>query len=284
MAGPRSWRTINLDCGSVGGVTRQISWGAVLDAARAIVESYDTPVTLRQLYYRLVAADLVPNATYSYKRLSEVTAETRRAGTFPDLVDRGRDIHRATTFASAGEARRWIRDRYRRDRTEGQATSVYVAVEKAGMVAQLQTWFGDLGVPSLAVGGYASQSYVDRVVSDVSHRGRPAVLLYAGDHDPSGEDIDRDFVERTGSWDKVHRVALSPAQVEEHDLPPQPGKAADTRASSFTARHGRLVQVELDALPPDTLRDLYRAALNDYWDNGAYQDALELETVDRGGL
>ena len=221
-------------------------------------QSYDTLVTLRQLFYRLVAAQLLPNTTNAYKSLSKYTAEARRAGTFPALMDRGRTIHRYQTFASPAAARRWLQAIYRRDRTEGQTVSLYLGVEKAGIVAQLQEWFGDLGVPVLALGGYSSQTYVDDVIADVAATKRPAVLLYAGDHDPSGEDIDRDFTARTDCWDEVRRVALTAAQVEQYALPPQPGKDTDSRARGFVERHGRLVQVELDALPPDVLRDALR--------------------------
>ena len=133
-------------------------------------------------------------------------------------------IHRYTSFAGAAEARQWLTSIYRRNRTEGQAVSLYLGVEKAGIVEQLQEWFGELGVPVLALGGYGSQTYVDDVVADVQATGRPAILLYAGDHDPSGEDIDRDFVERTDCWREVRRVALTAAQVTDYALPPQPGK------------------------------------------------------------
>ena len=259
-------------------------WPALLEQAAAIVESYDTLVTLRQLFYRLVAAELLPNTTNAYKSLSRYTAEARRNGEFPSLIDRGREIHRFQTFASAGDARQWLLGLYRRDRTEGQTVAVYLGVEKAGIVAQLQAWFGDLGVPVLALGGYGSQTYVDDVSRDVADDGRPAVLLYAGDHDPSGEDIDRDFVARTGCWSAVRRVALSSAQVAQYDLPPQPGKHLDSRAAGFIAKHGHLVQVELDALPPDVLRGLFQAALDDFWDDEAYQDALALEARDRRDL
>ena len=52
----------------------------------AIVQSYSTGVTLRQLFYRLVSALLLPNTQSAYKRLSSVTAEARRRGEFPELV------------------------------------------------------------------------------------------------------------------------------------------------------------------------------------------------------
>jgi hypothetical protein len=262
-----------------------IKWPPVLVAATAIVEEYDTLVTLRQLFYRLVAAGLVSNTSSHYSRLSELTAEGRREGTFPELTDRTRSIHRLPTFDGPDDARAWLTDIYRRDRTENQDVSIFLGVEKAGMVAQLEAWFGDdLGIPVLALGGYASQSYADEVRRDVERQGRPAVLLYAGDFDPSGEDIDRDFIERTDCWHKTVRIALDRNQVEEYDLPPAPGKDTDSRAADFIARHGELMQVELDALPPETLRQLYADALADFWDERTYRAVLDLEAHERAEL
>jgi hypothetical protein len=157
-------------------------------------------------------------------------------------------------------------------------------VEKAGIVAQLQEWFDDYGVPILALGGYSSQSYVEEVIADVERAGRPAVLLYAGDFDPSGEDIDRDFVARAGCFAKVERVALTVEQVEAYQLPPQPGKETDSRAAGFIARHGALVQVELDALDPADLQGLYLEALAGYWDTFTYEASLATEADERGRL
>lgn len=260
------------------------SWGPIIERAADIVRSYDTGVTLRQLFYRLVAAELIPNTKAAYSNLSRLTAQARRDGWFPALVDRGRQIHSPLTFDDTADAVDWLLTIYRRDRTEGQEVSVYLAVEKAGMVNQLERWFSAFGLPILAVGGYSSQSYVDQVVGDVERQERPAVLLYAGDFDPSGEDIDRDFVERTGCWDKVVRVALTAEQVTSHNLPPQTGKATDTRAGAFVERHGRLVQVELDALPPDDLRGLYQDALDEFWDVTEYEAVLRIEADERRQL
>lgn len=257
----------------------RLQWAPILARAAEIVSSYDTSVTLRQLFYRLVSEQLMPNTDTSYKRLSAKTAELRRAGEFPDLIDRGRSIHRYEYFGDALEAVTDMTEWFRLDRTEGQDVSLYLAVEKAGLVVQLQSWFGDLGLPILALGGYSSQSYVNEVLSDIP-TDRPAVLLYAGDFDPSGEDIDRDFVARTDCWDKVIRVALSAEQVTQYRLPPNPGKATDSRAAGFVARHGELVQVEIDALPPETLRALFTDAITDHWAESAYAAVLEREDAE----
>lgn len=262
----------------------RIDWGQVVEEAARIVESYDTGVTLRQCFYRLVSAQLIPNTTSSYKRLSAKTAEARREGWFPAFIDRGRAIHQAPSYSGPKgvlEAALWS---FRRDRTEGQDVSLYIGVEKAGMVIQLQSWFNDRGLPILALGGYSSQTYVTDIVADVERRRRPAVLLYAGDFDPSGEDIDRDLIERAACFAKVHRVGLSAAQVEEYGLPENPGKTTDSRSKGFEERHGRLVQVELDALPPTALRDLYEAAVADYWDMSTFEISMEREAAEREQL
>lgn len=262
----------------------RIHWSAIVVQAARIVASYDTGVTLRQLFYRLVAAEILPNTRVAYTTLSRVTAQARREGVFPPLIDRTRTIHRYQTFDGADEARAWLRRIYRRDRTEGQAYSIYLAVEKAGIVEQLQHWFGDLGVPILALGGYTSQTYVDEIREDVEQQGRPTVLVYAGDFDPSGEDIERDFLKRTKAFDEVIRVALTAEQVDAYALPKLMGKATDTRAGGFVARHGRLVQVELDALPPDVLHDLYTEVIGRYWNSRRYKAVLKREADESASL
>lgn len=259
-------------------------WGPVLKRARDIVLSYDTGVTLRQLHYRLVAAELIPNTRSAYKTLSDRTAAARRRGEFPDLIDRGRRIERAMAFDSPEDARSWLRDVYRRDRTEGQEHAVYIGIEKAALLELLSDWFEDRGIPLLALGGYPSQTLVSEVVAEVEEGGRPALLLYAGDFDPSGEDIDRDFVARAGCFTKALRIALNADQVEEYGLPPAMGKSTDSRARAFTARHGDLVQVELDALPPEVLQNLFEEALQDFWDVSTYEAVVAREDEERERL
>ena len=259
----------------------RIDWQRALEEAAAIVRSYDTNVTLRQLHYRLVAAGTIPNTASAYKTLSARTAEARRAGAFPALTDLTRHIDRPLSWTGPHDALADTLNLYRRDRTEGQPFALYIGVEKHGLVAQLSSWFSDLGIPILALGGYSSQSFVDQVRQDIRRTDGCPVLLYAGDFDPSGEDIDRDFVERVGAFQHVERIALTPEQIDEYDLPPAIGKATDSRASQFVARHGRLVQVELDALPPDTLRGLYQQAIDLRWDLSTFEQVVAAEEVER---
>jgi hypothetical protein len=46
----------------------------------------------------------------------------------------------------------------------------------------------------------------------VARHQRPAVFLYAGDFDASGEDISRDFMEKTEDlWQEARRIARAPS-------------------------------------------------------------------------
>jgi len=193
---------------------QRLNWLAILGKAGDIVESYDTSVTLRQLYFRLVAAQILPNTRSAYSTLSARISEARRQRTFPALADRTCSIHRHRTFKSPEDARRWLANVYRRNRSEGQDWAVYLGVEKHGIISQFVAWFANLGVRILALGGYSSQTYVDDIAEDAMKDGRPAALLYAGDFDPSGEDIERDLPARcdvftgwssSGGSSKSHR-------------------------------------------------------------------------------
>jgi hypothetical protein len=64
-----------------------------------------------------------------------------------------------------------------------------LGAEKAILVAQLDTRFDPLGMPIVLLRGYASRTCVDDVAYEVNTDGRPAILIYAADLDPSGEDI-----------------------------------------------------------------------------------------------
>jgi hypothetical protein len=292
---------------------KNFRWAPIIEAARDIVESYDTLVTLRQLFYRLVAAALILNTDSHYKRLSDLTAQGRRDGTFPDLIDNTRWIHRDLFHHSAVEAIRDAAKNYRGDRLAGQPYAIYLGTEKRGLIAQLEQWFGDqYGIPILPLGGFSSQSFIDDVIADTDHQrrkyDRKAILLYAGDFDASGVTIDRVFNERTpGCWAHVERIALNPEQVAGYELIRQRGKHKDPNIGEFVRRFGdaavydpahphvtdkgkryiQPVQVEMDALDPVDLRRLFADAIfgtddePGFWDMSAFEDALPDEQADR---
>jgi len=268
---------------------RRRDWTPIIDRARtlaaAFTQRFQRPPTLRRLHYELVSDMSATAAGYAnvlgdYKQLSERTAELRRCGGFPDFAESVRYLSREDGFADADDLRDHIRRIARVDRMQGQRCSVCVVVEKAGSRDFLHDWFDDYSVFVTALGGYSSQTLIDTIRRRQQRDQRPMIVLYAGDHDASGEDIDRDFLQRLrqgGPPIEVRRVALLPNQVEEYQLPRSPFDKIDSRASSFLRKHGGLWQTELDALDPDVLRALFQTEFERVWDMSVYHQQLERE-------
>ncbi len=260
----------------------RLKWEPIIERAAEIAGG--SLMTLRQCFYILVSEAAIPNADTSYKRLSSLSAEARREGWFPSFIDGTREVFRYQTWDGVEDAIEDTARSYRRDRTEGQELQVWIAGEKRTLARQLEEWFGALGCPIVICAGYSSQTLCDDVHAAIEHDGRPAALVYAGDFDPSGEDIARDFVARVGAFDSVVRVAVSAEQVSELGLPPMLGKESDSRAAAFVERHGELVQVEVEAVHPQTLRGLYQDAIDKVWDTSAFEDVLQVEELERAEL
>jgi hypothetical protein len=273
---------------------RRGGWPLIIDQAAEIVRSYETGVTLRQLFYRLVAAGTIVNSKSLYAKLSKLTAEARRAGTFPDLVDDTSEIKRyGATFTSPEEASSWLADIYRRDRTEGQGWSIYLGSEKAGLVRQLERWFDRLGTPIIALGGWGSQTFKTNVARDIRRQGRPAVLLYCGDLDPSGAFIGDEFAEKVGRFTRVERLAVNVPQLVDLPFNPYPEEKQDSNTPRFIERYGRelraaglpeVVQYEVDAIEPRQLRALYHGAIARYTDSSLLLNVWRQERAERQEL
>jgi hypothetical protein len=190
----------------------RLSWRPILARAAEIVEATldaeGVLLTLRGLHYRLVSEGLVPNTRGAYKRLSSLSAAGRRDGAFPDLHETVRNILVPSSWASPEQALADLRRWYRRDRTEGQEQTLILGVEKRAQADYLTTWYDEHGLPVVPMAGYASQTIVGRVLGHVAKYDRLATMLYAGDFDPSGEDMLRDLRVRLPQVE-LRRVALT---------------------------------------------------------------------------
>jgi hypothetical protein len=173
---------------------------------------------------------------------------------------------------------------YTRDRTEGQNVAVYIGVEKHAMRPQLAAWFRGYGVPIIYFGGFASQTYVDDIKRHVEADGRPSVLIYAGDLDPSGVEIYEDFMRRSACFDKYIKIAVHPAQTKQYGLVRSYYEKNDTRNKKFKEKYEALYQVEVEAIEPATLRRLYEETLFKFFDLSKYSAVVEREEYDRAAL
>ena len=78
----------------------------------------------------------------------------------------------------------------------------------------------------------------------------------------------------------VSRLAVNRQQIEAWNLPTRPTKTTDTRARMFQEQHG-VESVELDAIPPDTLRTLVKEAIESHMDPWRLQQLRMVEEQER---
>lgn len=301
-------------------MSKRLRWPPIIAEAARIVASYDILVSLRQVFYRLFAAGMIPNTLSAYNRLGRLTAAARRGeypkfnddnGLFPYLVDHGRRIERPFHFNGVDHARRWLHDAYLLDRTAGQPFAVYLGCEKNTLAGLLQDWFEDRGLPVVSVRGQSSQALVDDVIEDIASEvsqataaARKNILLWVGDFDPSGFAIPENFRKRVGLFHEVQRIAVLADQVAglptnqlETAKPDDPNYPVFVEACRqhgveqlgwATTKRGQRVplfpQVEAEAIDPARLRQMIEDTLAGYWDDDAYQVVLKREKADRQRL
>ena len=113
---------------------------------------------------------------------------------------------------------------------------------------------------------------------------RPTVVLHIGDLDPSGvcifDSIEADVMAFVGRDQEVlfKRIALTPEQVVLYGLPTSPPKATDKRGEGIKET------CQCEALPPDTLAQIVKAAVQEYIDDGQYALDRYMEEQERAHL
>lgn len=262
----------------------------LLDNALTVLEEYARlgyAITLRQLYYQLVSRDLLPNEQREYKRLGTLLTKAREAGyvDWDAIVDRGRSVVRPAEWADTGEILTGAAQQFRLDRWQGQPYYVEVWCEKDALSSVIEPVARRYHVRFMANRGYSSATAMydaAKRVEEAAEEGKHPVVIYLGDHDPSGIDMSRDIEDRLLklSWYtrmSNDRLALNFDQVAQYRLPPNPAKLTDSRATGYIAAFG-MESWELDALDPQTLDGMIAGAIEKYLDRDRYNRMVSQET------
>lgn len=262
----------------------------LIEQANSIIEAYfdmGYRMTLRQLYYQMVSADLIPNNLKTYKRLASIINDARWSGLvdWDAIEDRGRSTERPSTWGSPRSIMRSVLNSYREDLWLLQPCYIEVMCEKDAVSNIIEPVCNELGVGFTANRGYASASLLKDVADRFIKQGddmKELHIIYLGDHDASGLDMDRDIAERTrllleGEFDiEITRIALLRDQVDLWSLPPNPAKMTDSRAPGYVSEFGRF-SWELDAIRANDLADLVREEIELHIDEGFWNEAKAMQ-------
>lgn len=231
------------------------------------------PLTLRQVFYRLVVAGQIDKTEKGYARMCEVCNRARRAGRlmFSDIRDDGPTINAGFDFTDANHLTNYLRELKtgaRMDLQSFQERRVWVWCEAQGMVPQLKRVAHEYGVSVISSGGFDSVTMKYDMANQLSD---DCVVLHLGDHDPSGLHIFSSLADdicQLGADAEFIRLAVTPEQVAEKELPTAPPKKTDNRSFS-----GDLT-TQCEAISPPDLARILEDAILSYTDEYKYAEAL----------
>ena len=254
-----------------------------IDNANAIINSCGiAPLTLRQLFYMMNTDYGTPKTQKFYKNMCEWLNKARRAQMvdMDDIRDEGLLRKYRSGWDSKDALMEYIHGQTRwftLDRALEQPRKIYVWCETAGMVQQVYDAVGEYHIPVLSSGGFDSVTTKHNLAKELNDESDP-LILHIGDYDPSGvhmygsldEDLNA-FLDAFGGSVDLYRIAVTPEQGEEWDLPTAPVKESDNR--SFDGVH----TIQAEAIRPERLKELVVENVEMWMDMGLYEKTLMRE-------
>ena len=263
----------------------------LIELVNQVVDEYSAQgyeLTLRQVYYQLVARGYIPNNERSYKNVGSLINDGRFAGLIDwhSVTDRTRNLRSESHWDTPADVIASARYSYNLDKWKGQPNYVEVWVEKDALVDIVGQACSPLDTPYFSCRGYTSQSEMwsaaQRFIRQKQRKKR--IIIHLGD--PSGIDMTRDIQERLemfGADVFVKRVALTMNQIQTYNPPPNPAKITDSRASKYIDQFGD-ESWELDALEPKVITDLIKKQVTMYRNDAIYRAVCDKESREKEEL
>jgi hypothetical protein len=247
----------------------------------------DHPMTVRQVFYRLVSQGAIAKTETEYKATAgRLLTEMRVSGEIPFawIADNTRWQRKPQTYGSLEQALQRTAETYRRSLWDELPVYVEVWLEKDALAGVLYQVTAAWDVPLMVTRGYPSLSFMHGAAEYIRECGKPTHIYYVGDHDPSGVDIPRNVEARLREFAplaEIHfkRVAVTSAQITHWGLPTRPTKATDSRSARFAGE-----SVEVDAIPAQQLRALVERCITQHVDGATLEALRESEAAERETL
>lgn len=277
----------------------------ILLAAQRVLNEYQYPITFKQLYYRLVAEEVIDNNMASYRKLNTLVTNARKNGRLapslfiPDLSEPEDDEEKLEAYLEkAIEA-------YHINRMTNQKNYVEVWVGNEEMYGFMSALLTKYDVPVYVFQGYSSYQFTYqayRRMSAAVQRGQVPRILYFSDLSVSAMNIFESILnEMSAMFDMsytemcsiIFSVGVLPDHVVKYDLVAAPDAPTDSRVKLFDEKYGdilesiglpRNIKVELEAVDPKWLRSLLYNAVFSILDYNVMREVEKKEQEDKEKL
>jgi hypothetical protein len=244
-------------------------------------------MTCRGLFYRLVSNGVIAKTEGEYKStVIRLTGKMRRSGELPFgwVTDSTRMMRKPMSYGGLEDLFERQARVYRRNIWNSQDTYVEIWCEKDALLGTIYPVTSKWDVPLMPTRGYPSLSFLHAAAESIRCEGKPAFLYYLGDWDPSGLDIPRTVEKGIREFAPdvdltFERLAVTEWQIEGYRLQTRPTKETDSRRKNFAGE-----SVEVDAIPPQILRQLVEDSITEHVDKGQYEALKRVEQAERQTL
>jgi hypothetical protein len=247
------------------------------------------PITGRGVGYKLFSRGLIPSMKKSdMQRVYRLLKQAREQDIIPPewIVDETRSLEISATWDNPDQFVRSLQRSYRREFWNQQPLRVQVWSEKGTVRGVLAPVLDRFGVGFNPVHGFNSATSVHDVAIDDD--GRPLVVLYVGDYDPSGmymseKDLPNRLSKYEGDHVEIRRIAATREQMRGLTSFPAGDKQTDTRYKWFVANYGHECW-ELDAMDPNDLRNCVEAAIKELIEPIAWERCETVNAAERASI
>lgn len=249
------------------------------------------PVTVRGLYYQAEVAEVpgIDKSASAYDKVQAQVLKLRREGRMPysRIADATRYMRRPRTFDGWEDALQDTAMLYRKSLWAQSDVEVEIWLEKSALAGVLYPVTAEYDVPLMPTGGFTSETFAFEAVQQLRGTGKTLVIYALYDFDRSGQDAAcslQEKVERFGAEYDVpvifNQLGLTYEQVNAMKLPTRPPK----RNTKADQRWPYEFAAELDAIPPDTLRQMVRGAIEGHLPAHELERLKEIEDWERKTL
>ncbi len=267
---------------------KTLAYYAMINAVLEETYAAGYRLTARQLFYQLVARNLVKNtkASYDYLLPKLRDGRMREYVDWDYIEDRLREVTIPLAFEDVSEALSTLQDQYRLDRQENQPYRIEIWAEKDSVSQVLAPVAEEYGLPFLVGRGQFSVSCLFETRKRWLEDGRPVRVLFFGDHDPTGilsieKNVRETMLDMAPEIDqKIIRVAVPTNPDYLVLLQPNVIKEKDVNTKKYRKLYGTKCW-ELEAMDPADIKDLLVRVLERFLVLESYQEILAQEDKDK---
>lgn len=245
--------------------------------------------TVRHIFYKMTDPNLdtyVDKTESGYNAIVHCCGILRDKGMIPMdwIIDSSRSAAYVDTFTDPAQWLNAYAGTYRTDPWVGADWRPQVWVESRSLQGIVSGVAKEYAVDLFPAGGFSSKSFIWQGAEAMKYDlyGRQPVILYIGDYDAAGFEIERALEESFNGYFgepvPFQRIGITEQQIEERGLPRKPRKLTEKRRPEIR------YAVEAEAMAAQDLQQLLRQALDDLLPADALDSAKAADAAGRNAL